>query len=154
MIRWLQGGLASLALFVTAAPTHAAQVCAWMDETVGEDDYHELALWLEADDEIEFYYKIKGEGLSSEGMKAHSPSSGTFFLRPKTPDKPWGFGSTLSPPGDIDVVIELRAKPRDIFSDEETPLLASFTFRRHVPEGETQAPKAFATRQCSVLAAP
>jgi hypothetical protein len=147
----LFGVVASLVL--AAGPAGAVTVCAWMDETVGEDDYRELKLWLEADGEADFYYKIKGKGLSSEGMKAHSPNSGTFFLRPKTASSPWTFGSTLSPPGTIDVIAELRAKPADIFSDAETPLLASFTFHREVPEGETKAPTTFAAKQCAVLAA-
>jgi len=149
MIRHL---LVSLAVLTAAVPAHAAQVCAWMDETIAEGDYHELALWLEADGDVDFYYKIKGEGLRSEGMKAHSPNSGTFVLHARKPDKPWGFGATLSPPGEIDVVIELRATPKDIFSDAETPLLASFTFRRQVPEGETAPPKDFARKQCATLA--
>jgi hypothetical protein len=135
-----------------AAPAHAARVCAWMNETIGDDDYHELTLWLEADGDVDFYYKIKGEGLRSEGMKAHSPNSGTFVLHARKPDKPWGFGATLSPPGEIDVVIELRATPKDIFSDAEPPLLASFTFRRQVPEGETTPPKDLANKQCAALA--
>lgn len=145
----LRCAIAAVALL--AGPASATEVCAWMDETIGEDDYHELRLWLEADGEVDAYYKIKGEGLSSEGMKAHSPNSGTYFLRPKTPDSPWKFGATLTPPGDIDVVAEIRAKPADIFSDAETPLLASFTFKRHVPEGETTPPKTLAARQCATL---
>lgn len=147
----LFAAVAGLAL--AAGPAGAVTVCAWMDETVGEDDYHELKLWMEADGEADFYYRIKGEGLSSEGMKAHSPNSGTFFLRPKKADSPWGFGATLSPPGTIDVIVELRAKPADIFSDAETPLLASFTFHRDVPEGEAKAPATLAAKQCAVLAA-
>jgi len=154
MVRALPCGLASLALLAAAGPAHAVRVCAWIDETVGDEDFRELTLWLEADGEVEFYYRIKGEGLTSEGMKAHSPNSGAFFLHAKEPDKPWRFGATLSPPGDIDVIAELRAKPADIFSDAETPLLASFTFTRHVPEGETTPPKTLAAKQCATLAAP
>ncbi len=154
MIRRLQGGLAGLALLAAAAPAHAVQVCAWIDETIGEDDYHELTLWLEADGGTEFLYKIKGEGLRTESMQAHAPNSGTLVLRPRQPSNPWGFGATLSPPGDVDVVVELRAWPKDIFSDVETPLLAAFNFKRHVPEGETQAPKVFAARQCATLKSP
>jgi len=155
MIRWLQGGLAGLAvLLAAAAPAHAVEVCAWVNETIGEDDYHELELWLEADGKTDFLYKIKGEGLSTENMQAHAPNSGTLVLHARQPSQPWGFGATLSPPGEIDVVVELRAWPKDIFSEEETPLLASFTFRRRVPEGETQPPKDFATRRCATLKAP
>jgi len=154
MIRWLQGGLAGLAMLATAAPAHAAQVCAWIDETLGEDHYHELELWLEADGKVDFLYKIKGEGLRTETMQAHAPNSGTLVLHARQPSKPWGFGAMLEPPGEIDVIVELRAWPKDIFSDEETPLLASFSFKRRVPEGETKPPKTFAARQCATLKTP
>lgn len=147
---WIAVGAWSL----LAGPAGAVTVCAWMDETLGEDEYRELKLWLEADRDFEGYYMIKGEGLSTESMKAHSPSSGTFFLRPKTPNSYWGFGATLTPPGKIDVVVEVRARPVDVFSEEPPPLLASFTFRRDVPEGESAPPKTFAARQCAAVAAP
>lgn len=136
---------------VLSTPAHAVQVCAWIDETVGDNAYHELKLWLEADAEFEGYYKLAGQGLAGDGMKAHSPGGGTFFLRPKQADSFWGFGSTLYPPGTIDVIVEIRAKPADVFSDEPPPLLASFTFHRDVPEGETAAPGTFAARQCATL---
>lgn len=146
--------LAGLVLLAAAAPPRAVEVSAWMDETVGEDDYHELALWLEADGDADFFYRIKGEGVSSEGMRAHSPNSGSYVLHAGEPGRPWKFGATLTPPGAIDVVIELRAMPKDIFSDEETPLLAAFTFKRSVPAGETAPPKDLSARQCATLKAP
>lgn len=147
-------GMGILCAGLLAGPAQAVQVCAWIDETVGEDDYRELKLWLEADSEADIYYMIKGEGLASEGMKAHAPNRGTYFLRPGKPDSPWRFGATLSPPGTIDVIAEIRAKPADVFSDEEPPLLAAFTFRREVPEGEATPPKTFAAKQCATLGKP
>lgn len=87
-------------------------------------------------------------------MKAHSPNRGTFFLRPRTPDSLWTFGGTLSPPGRIDVIVEVRAKPKDIFSDDLPPLLATFTFQRHVAGGEPEPPKTFAAKQCATLGNP
>ena len=57
-------------------------------------------------------------------------------------------GATLSPPGEIDVIAELHAMPKDIFAEEEPPLVMAFTFHRAVPEGETRPPTTFATRQC------
>lgn len=145
-------GIAAAALL--AAPAQAVTVCAWIDETLGEDDYRELTLWLEADGQADVYYMIKGEGLSAEGMKAHAPNSGTLILRPKTPNSPWTFGATLTPPGKMDVIAEVRAWPKDIFSDEPPPLLAAFTFRRDVPEGETAPPKTFAAKQCAAVTVP
>jgi hypothetical protein len=152
MLRTLFAGIAAAA--VLAGPAQALQVCAWMDETADEDDFHELKLWLEADGELDFYYMIKGEGLSSDGMRGHSPNSGTYFLRARKPDSPWSFGLTFRPPGTIDVIAEIRGKPKDIFSDEPPPLLASFTFRREAPEGETKPPKTFAAKQCATLGNP
>lgn len=137
-----------------AGSAQAAQVCAWIDETAGEDDYRELKLWLEADADVDIYYMIKGEGLASEGMKGHSPNRGTLFLRPRKADSPWTFGLTFRPPGTIDVIAEVREQPKDIFSDEEPPLLASFAFHREAPEGETAPPKTLAAKQCATLGKP
>ena len=152
MLRMLGIGVAAAVLW--AGPAQAVQVCAWMDETIGEDDYHELKLWMEADGEFDAFYKIKGEGLVNESTKANAPNAGTFFLRRKRPDSHWTFGVTLAPPGRIDVIVEVRAQPVDIFSDEETPLLAAFTFRREIPEGETTPPRTFAAKQCATLGNP
>lgn len=152
MLRMLGTGIAAALLW--AALAHAVQVCAWLDETVGEDDYHELKLWMEADGDVDAVYRIKGDGLVNENTTANAPNGGTFFLRPRRPDSHWTFGVTLAPPGRIDVIVELRAKPADIFSDEETPLLAAFTFRREIPEGETTPPKTFAAKQCATLGNP
>lgn len=152
MLKTLCGAVAGA--FLLAGPVQAAHVCAWMDETTGEDDYHELKLWLETDGDFDGYYMIKGEGFTSESVKAHSPNRGTFFLRPRNPDSLWGFGSTLSPPATIDVIVEIRGKPADVFSDELPPLLASFAFHRDVPEGETAPPRGFAVKQCATLGNP
>jgi len=147
-------GLVALGLAaLLPAGAQATGVCAWLVETNAPEDVHELAVWLEADQDVEFFYQIAGEGVSSEGSRSHSPGSGTYSLTAGRAEKPWGFGATLSPPGEIDIVIELHKKPASIFSDEPTPLLASFTFHRHVPEGEAKAPPILATRQCQTLAA-
>ncbi len=147
MTRLLSVAWCALAL-VAAAPAQAAQVCAWMTETLGEDDYREVELWLEADRDVDLYYMVKGEGMKDESSRVHTPSSGTFVLSAKQPKKPWGLGATLSPPGEIDIVAELRAYPKDVFAEEPPPLIMAFTFRRAIPEGETKPPPILATRQC------
>lgn len=154
MTAWLRAALTGLALAAAAGPANAVQVCAWIDETIGEDDYRELTLWLEADGEADFLYKIGGDGLRDESSHAHSPNSGTFVLHAREARSPWGFGVTLTPPASIDVVVDLRATPKDIFSDAETPLLAGFTFKRQIPEAETRPPTTLAARQCAALKAP
>jgi hypothetical protein len=143
------------AMTLGAAPAHAAQVCAWLTESIGEDNLHEVALWMQADADVSVYYMIKGEGLKeNEGGRSHSPGSGTFGLQAGKPEKPWGFGATLYPPGVIDIVAEVHATPKDVFSDDEPPLLASFTFHREVPEGEEKAPATLAARQCKTVTFP
>ncbi|WP_293678673.1 hypothetical protein [uncultured Phenylobacterium sp.] len=144
----LRAALAALAIMAAPIPASAAQVCAWIVETVEEDDLRRLALWLEAGSDVELYYMMKGEGLKSEGSRSHSPSSATYSLRAGDPARIWGFGATLTPPGEIDVIAELHASPKDIFAEEEPPLVMSFAFRREIPEGETTPPETLAARQC------
>ena len=147
--------MASLACACLApGPARAVQVCGWLTETSDKENLHEFELWLQSDGEAEGLYRMKGEGIVTEGMRSYSPGSGTFFLHAGRPAKMWGFGSTLSPPGDIDIVAEIHTKPASIFDEVETPLLATLTFRRHVPEEETTPPKGFTTKQCATLPAP
>ena len=148
-------GLAiAAAMAITAAgPARAAELCGWLTETADADGVHQFDLWLEADADVSFFYKMTGKGVVTEGMRAYSPGSGTFSLRPKHAEKAWGFGSSLSPPGDIDIVAEIHTPPKSVFSDDETPLLARFAFQRHVPEDEKAPPTDFAKRQCATIPA-
>lgn len=145
------GGAAALmaAATLAAAPAQAAKVCAWMTEEIGEDDFHQVAVWMQSDQDLDFYYAMAGEGLTGDGMKAHSPSKGTYSLSAGEAEKVWGFGSTLTPPGVIDVIAEVRQTPADVFAEEAPPLLAAFTFHRDVPEGEIEPPKTLAAHQCA-----
>jgi hypothetical protein len=145
--------LAAVAAIAAASPVRATELCGWLAETANADRLHEFSLWLEADGQVDFFYKMTGAGIVTEGMKSYSPGSGTFSLEAKRAEKAWGFGSTLSPPGDIDIVAEIHAAPKSVFSDDETPLLAKFTFRRHVPEDEKTPPADFAKRQCATVPA-
>ncbi len=148
--------LIAAALFagaLLASPAaQAAQVCAWMTEKLDGEEMHDFQLYLQADQELEIYYKIGGEGLIGDGSRMHSPGSGTFVLHKGVAEKPWGFGATLSPPGQVDFVVGVHKKPVDIFSETLPPLLASFDFKRKVPEGEKKAPATFATKQCKTVA--
>ncbi len=93
---------------------------------------------------------MAGNGVSDTYGRGHSPGSGTYSLRKGQPARPWGFGTTVAPPGAVDIVAEIHVPPTDIFSDEPTPLLAAFTFRRMIPEGETAPPAP--ARQCATVA--
>ena len=152
-------GLAvALAAAFLPATAQAAEICAWMTETLGEENYREVELWMQADAEVSFLYSMKGEGMretgEEDGNRAHSPGSGTFVLHRGEPKKPWGFGMTLYPPAEIDIVAEMREWPKDIFADEEPPLLTAFTFRRAIPEGEEKPPPTLAAKQCRVVTIP
>lgn len=140
--------LAGLGQPAAAAPV---RVCGWLTETLDDDDMHRLELWLEANTDFDFYYMIKGKGIVGDGSRAHSPNKGTFVLSAGEPDKPWSFGTNLTPPGEIDVVVEIHATPADVFSEEEPPLLASFTFNRQVTEDDPAPPKGFGARQCATV---
>jgi len=142
---------AALLLVLAGMPARATQICGWIVEKIEANEVHQLDLWLQADGDLEFLYKIGGEGILSEGSRMHSPGRGTFLLHPGKADRPWGFGATLSPPGTIDIIADIRAKPADIFDETPTPLLASFTFHRAVPAGEKRAPPVFAKKQCATV---
>ena len=139
------------AAMLAATPVRAAEICAWMTETLGEENYREVELWLQADADVDFFYSMKGQGMKEageDGSRAHSPGSGTFVLHKGEAKKPWGFGMTLYPPAEIDIIAEVRAWPKDIFAYEEPPLLTAFTFRRAIPEGEENPPATLAAKQC------
>lgn len=153
MIGLLRNGLMAMAFAAAAVPAHAGQLCGWLIETLGDDEMHQFELWLQAEGDTDIVYKMRGEGIVSESSRSYSPGSGTYALHARQAVKVWGFGTTLNTPADIDIVAEIRKPPKSVFSDEETPLLASFSFQRHVPEGETAPPKPFGARQCVALAA-
>jgi hypothetical protein len=138
----------SLAL---AHQARATQVCGWMIEKIEADDLHQVDIFLQTDGEMEFLYKIGGRGMLSEGSRMHSPGSGTYVLHRGRAERVWGFGSTLSPPGKIDISIALHQKPKDIFDERPTPILAEFKFQRNVPDGEKRAPATFAKKQCATV---
>jgi len=131
-----------------------AQICAWIVETNKPDDVHQLDLWLQSDRDLDFYYVIGGEGIVSDSSKSHSPSSGTFVLHAGKADKPWAFGANVNAPAKIDISVEVRETPTDIFSKAETPLIAKFVFRRDVPESEKSSPPVFAKKQCAAVKKP
>jgi hypothetical protein len=146
--------LATAATLMTAPPVRAAQLCGWLTEKISGDSVHEFDLWLESDSRVNFFYKMTGKGVTTENSRSYSPGSGSFSLDPKRAEKAWGFGTTLGSEGDIDIVAEIHVMPKSVFDEGDTPLLASFAFKRHVPDGEKKPPADFAKRQCVTLATP
>ena len=141
----------SLLLFCWAVPAHAANVCGWMKEVIQPEDVYDFELWLQADADVDFLYRIGGKGVVTESLTANSPTSATYSLEAGKAEKVWSFGSTLDAPGKIDFSVELHQSPADIFSDAPTPLLAKFVFQRDVPKSETKPPETLARKQCAVL---
>lgn len=142
---------AALVSLGIAGEANATQLCGWMVEKLEPNDVHHVELFLGADREIEFLYRIAGQGMVGDSGHMHSPSRGTFLLHAGQTDSPWSFGATLTPPGKIDIVVEIHQKPADIFDRAPTPLLAQFAFRRNVREGEKRAPATFAKKQCATV---
>ena len=153
MIRLWRNGLLAMAFATVAVPAHAGQFCGWLVETVEGDDLHQFELWLQAEDNVDVLYKMSGEGIVTESSRSYAPGNGTYSLHARKAVKVWGFGTTLNAPADIDIVAEIRSPPKSVFSDEETPLLARFSFQRRVPLGATAPPQPFGARRCVALAA-
>lgn len=141
-------GLLALGL---AAPCSAANVCAWMKESVAEDDLHKVQIWIQADADLQFLYKVDGPGLVDDSGHANSPTTATYSLDAGQAKTMWDFGATMVPPGKIDIRLELHEWPKDIFSKEATPLLAAFSFQRSVPAGEKTPPATLAKKQCAAV---
>jgi len=146
MLLRITAGLAFFASLTAQAQT--IQICGWLIETNKPDNAHDFDVWLESDTEIEFLYKIGGAGVVTDGMKAHSPGSGTYVLHAKKPEKVWGFGSTLYPPERSTSASLCTRNLRAFFSEAPTPVLAKFVFQRDVPESEEKAPATLAKKQC------
>ena len=138
-------------LTLHATQASATQVCAWMRETLGADSEYDFDLWMQSDSHLDFFYKIGGKGIVTGGFTGNSPSSATYSLNPNAPEKVWGFGGTLEPPGKIDFVVEIHQTPADIFSDAPTRLLAEFFFQRNVPASEKHPPQTLAQKQCATV---
>jgi hypothetical protein len=144
--------LAALILLVPcSAPARAAQVCAWLVESSQPLDVRMLTLWLQSDADIDFLYKIDGDGIVTEAGSSNSPTTATYNLHAGHADSPWHYGSTLEGPGKIDLTVEIRKTPIDIFSEKMSPLLARFVFKRTVPATEKTPPASLASRQCAEL---
>jgi len=134
-------------------PAQAKELCGWLTESVEAGGLHQFDLWLEADGEADVFYKMTGRGVVTESSESYSPGSGTVSLHAGKAMRVWGFGTTLTPPADIEIIAEIHAPPASVFSEDETPMLAAFNLRRHVAEAETALP-AVLTRRCVSLAPP
>ncbi len=143
--------VALVALFALVLPAHASQICAWLVEANEPDDVRGLTLWLQSDTDVDFLYKVGGDGIVTQSGKSNSPTSATYSLHAGKAESAWQFGLTLDWPGRIDVTVEIHARPADIFSDAPTPLLAKFAFARAIPASEKKPPATLAKKQCASI---
>jgi hypothetical protein len=143
---------AALAILL-ACPScvHAAEVCSWLVEGEQPGHVRSLELWLQADSPVNFMFDVGGRGIVSATEDNNSPLRAAYALSPGDTRKVWSYSNTFYPPGKIDITLELRKTPVDIYSSGPTPLLAKFAFRRDVPAPETTPPNALATKQCMEL---
>jgi len=130
---------------------NAAQVCAWLAESNQPDGVRHLDLWLQSNADIDFLIKVDGDGIVDSSGKSNSPESATYSLTADQAENAWSFGSTLTPLGMIDEIVELHEMPADVTSDAPTALLAMFAFQRQIPEYETTPPDTLAKKQCVSL---
>jgi len=154
-LQMLRKFLAALAVTpALAAPAHATQICAWLAESNEPENVRVVTLWLQSDAEVSFLYKVGGKGIITHSGESNAPASATFNLHADHPETPWHYGATLDSAARIDISVEIRAQPTDIFSDTPSPLLASFAFARAVPENEKTPPATLAKKQCATITLP
>jgi hypothetical protein len=144
--------LAGLVLLVPlSAPVHAAQICAWLVESSQPQDVRVVTLWLQSDADIDFLYRVYGKGIVTDSGASNAPSTATYNLHAGQAESPWHYGATLEGAGKIDLTVEIRKTPVDVFSDKLSPMLASFTFRRSVPASEKTPSATLANKQCTEM---
>jgi hypothetical protein len=142
--------IAAALVLAAAGQARAAQLCGWLTETVKADQVHDFSLWLQSDSDVAFFYKMAGKGIVTGAGSSYSPGSGTYSLRPGRTESPWTYGTNISE-GEVDIVAEIHETPKNVFDDAESPLLVTWTFRRHVAEGEKKPPTDFAKHQCITI---
>ena len=155
MIGLVRAGVAMMVLTCgLAGPAHAKELCGWLTERLEAGGVHQFDLWLQTDSDADLFYKMTGRGVVTENSESYSPGSGTISLHPGKAVRVWGFGTTLTPPADIEIIAEVHTPPASVFSEDETPMLAAFTLRRHVPEEGPEPPISVPERRCVALAPP
>jgi hypothetical protein len=139
---------AFIALLSGAVSAQATQVCAWVTESNQPGHMRTLDLWLQSDADIDFVYEVSGRGIATIGGDANAPKGSTYHLDPDQPRRAWTFTSSLYPPAKIEVLLNIKKMPTDVYSAAPTPLLAKFAFKREVPADETAPPDILAQKQC------
>ena len=134
-----------------ALPAQATELCAWLNESNQPGHMRVLDLWLQSDARMSFLYSISGKGIVSGPNAAITPATGSYSLVPGMPVRLWHFDATLYPPGRIDVFLETRKVATDYYSTGLPPVLATYAFKRSIPESETTPPDTLAKKFCAEI---
>lgn len=148
-MRWALVILCALVLDTSLlGPAWAAQVCAWIDESVEDDGTHKFELSLSADAPTSVAVGFRGPGFTSGSMGGEM-----IQLDPGAAKDVDGEGFDVSAGDDLRFDVQLFDHPLSL-DELDSPVgkpLASFTFRRTVAENETAPPADLAAKQCKSL---
>ena len=141
--------LAALALDTAPlARAQAAQVCAWVVETVEDGDTHKFELNLSADAPTSVSVRFQGPGFTS------GAGGGQLIqLAPGSPQTVDGEGFDVGAGDDLSFDVRLfdRALTLDDLDNPPDKPLAAFVFHRKVREAERAPPPDLAAKQCRPL---
>ncbi len=126
----------------------AAQVCAWLVESVQDDGAHEFALNLSVDAPTSTAVRFQGPGFTSGAMGGE-----LIQLDPGVAKEVDNEGFDVDAGDDLSFDVKLFDHPLtlDELDDPRGKPLAAFVFRRKVGEGEKAPPADLAVKQCKPL---
>jgi hypothetical protein len=127
----------------------AAQVCAWIVESIEDDGDHKFDLNLSADAPTSVAVRFQGPNFTSASMGGEM-----IQLDRGEPKDVDGEGFDVSPGDDLSFDVRLYDKPIASLDDMDHPtgkLLAAFTFHRKVGDDEHAPPADLAAKQCAPL---
>ena len=126
----------------------AAQVCAWIVESVEDEGTHKFELNLSADAPATVSARFQGPGFTSAAMGGE-----LIQLEPGAPQNVDGEGFDVDPGDDISFDVRLfdRALTLDDLDNPPAKPLAAFTFHRKAGEHEAAPPPDLAAKQCKPL---
>jgi len=131
------------------ARAQAAQVCAWIIESVEDDGTHMFDLNLGADAPASVSVRFAGDGFITGAMGGR-----LIDLQPGETQNVAGEGFDVSPGDDVGFDVQLFDRPLASLEEARRPAtapLAHFVFHRKVGEGERAPPTELAARQCKPL---
>ncbi len=127
----------------------AAQVCAWIVETVEDDGAHQFALNLSVDAPTSVAVRFQGPGFTSASMGGE-----IIPLAPGEAKDVDADGFDVSAGDDLHFDVQLFDHPLASLDEMDHPTgkaLATFVFQRKVGADEQAPPAELAAKQCKAL---